>query len=54
MIVEWTKPMVDRFQVAYDEAVEADVDQFVFEGHELVTEYAKYLLEYLNERFKDA
>jgi hypothetical protein len=35
-------------QAAYDKAVTAGEDQFTFHGHELVTDYAKYLLEYLN------
>ena len=53
-MIAWTQPKMDRLQVAYDQAVAAGDDEFKFEGLELVTEYAKYLLQYLKEDFKDA
>lgn len=52
--VQWSKEKMDRLQVAYDKADAAGDDEFVFEGIDLVTDYAKYLLEYLNEEFKHA
>ena len=36
---------------AYQHAVETERESFEFEGHELLTSYAKYLLEYLSTRF---
>lgn len=35
---------------AYGKAVEAKLEQFTFDGHEFVTAYAKYLLEYLDTK----
>ena len=28
-------------------------ENFIFEGHELYIEYAKYMIEYLKDKFKD-
>jgi len=50
--VSFDKAKMDQLQVAYDKAVAAGDDQFVFEGHELLTQYAKYLLEYLETKLK--
>lgn len=44
-------PKRDRLRKAYSDAVEQKLDQFTFEGHEYVTGYAKYLLEYLDMQF---
>lgn len=41
--VEDLKPL----KKAYDQAVKDGKDYFVYKGTELVTSYAKYLLEYL-------
>ena len=53
-MIQWTKEKMTRLQGAYDKAVAAGDDEFDFEGLELVTDYTKYLLEYLNEEFKNA
>jgi hypothetical protein len=45
--IMFDKPKAQRLQKAYDAAVKAGADQFTFEGNEFVTNYAKYLLEYL-------
>ena len=37
----------ERLQLRYNEAVANNEEQFVFEGHELLTAYAKYLLQFL-------
>ena len=41
--------MLERFKVAQQAAVSMNADTFVFDGHEFVVSYAKYLIEYLNE-----
>jgi hypothetical protein len=41
-------PMRERLRKAYAAAVEAKQEVFTFEGHEFVTWYAKYLLQYLD------
>jgi hypothetical protein len=41
--------MLERFKVAQQAAVSMKADTFVFDGHEFVVSYAKYLIEYLHE-----
>ena len=47
---DWKSVSVNprKLQSAYDKAVAEGLDQFTFEGNEYVTQYAKYLLEYIN------
>jgi len=46
--LEFDEDRKNRLQKAYDKALVEKKDMFVFEGHEFVTKYAKYVLEYLN------
>lgn len=46
-MINWNRPMLERFKAAYKEAVENDQIAFTFDGNEFVTGYAKYLIEYL-------
>lgn len=41
----------DRLQLRYNTAVTDKEAEFTFEGHGLVTAYAKYVLEYLDGQF---
>lgn len=41
-----------QLKKAYDKAVKDGVDQFIFEGSELVTKFAKYLLEHMRNVLK--
>ena len=43
---DWEK--LNRLKTAYNNAVKSGQNSFIFEGHELLTNYAKYLIEYLN------
>lgn len=36
----------DAFKEAYNKAVEEDKHDFFFNGHQFLTSYAKYLIEY--------
>jgi len=45
-------PMLNRLKKAYDKATSESKDMFAFEGNDYITNYAKYLIEYLEERFK--
>jgi hypothetical protein len=38
---------INKLQKKYDNAVKNKVDVFMYEGKEVLTTYAKYLLEYL-------
>lgn len=42
----------DELRVAYNKAAAAQHESFVFEGNEWHTQYAKYMLEYLDTRFE--
>lgn len=50
--MDFNKDKVKSLRKEYDKAVKEGKDVFVFEGQELVTNYAKYLLEYLEPKFK--
>lgn len=50
--ITWNRPMLARFKKAYNKAVEDKVETFVFDGHEFVPAYAKYLIEYLTGQLK--
>lgn len=41
-----------RLKNDYKNAVDNSKDTFMFQGKELLTEYAKYLIEYLTLKFK--
>jgi hypothetical protein len=47
---DYTK--LKKLQKCYDKAVAKNEKQFTFEGAVLLTDYAKYLLEYLNMAIK--
>jgi len=34
----------------YKKAVEKEQEIFIFQGHKLLTQYAKYIIEYLNSK----
>lgn len=47
--IVFTPEKRDQLRAAYNQAVENNEDIFVFEGNELVTDYAKYLLMHLDD-----
>jgi hypothetical protein len=53
-MIVFTPELVRALQVAYDKARDAGTESFMFEGHELLVGYAKYLLEYLRTQFPGA
>lgn len=46
--VSFTAQKREELRVAYAQAVAAKKEQFTFEGHELLVDYAKYLLQFLD------
>jgi hypothetical protein len=48
--ITWTKPMFKRFKKAYADAVAAQQANFVFDGHDFLVSYSKYLIEYLESK----
>lgn len=51
--ITYTKESVERLRGRYREAVACGENEFVFDGKEYVTDYAKYMLEYLEGVFSD-
>jgi hypothetical protein len=51
--VTYTKESVERLREGYKEAVACGKNEFVFDGKEYVTDYAKYMLEYLEGVFSN-
>jgi hypothetical protein len=49
--INFTHQKVIDLRRAYTQAVETEQEIFVFEGHTLLTDYAYYLLEYLEPKF---
>ncbi len=47
--IAWDKEKLDRLKIAYDNS--NGLESFVFEGQEFLRDYAKYLIEYLEDQF---
>ena len=43
---------INKLQKKYDNAVKNNIDVFTYDGAEILTSYAKYLLEYLKNGAK--
>lgn len=46
------KSTFSRLKNEYQNAVDTSKNTFMFDGHELLTNYAKYLIEYFTPMFK--
>lgn len=44
--INWTRPKLEQFRAEYSKHPDRDAT-FMFEGHEFLVGYAKYLIEYL-------
>ena len=51
--IAWTPDLLHHFKTAYQTAVDQDEKDFNFEGHYFVRDYAKYLIQFLEEPFKE-
>lgn len=51
--MEFTRKRYLNLKRLYEDAIKNNKPQFKFYGHELLTSYAKYLLEYLKFKFDD-
>jgi len=47
----FTRKSFERFRAEYQLARDAQQDSFMFEGHEVLVAYAKYMIEYLEAKF---
>jgi hypothetical protein len=43
---------IEKLREAYNKAVEEKKEEFAFDGFPLVTQYVKYLLEYIDSQSK--
>lgn len=50
--ITFDEPKLKRLKESYQQAIKDKKDSFIFEGHELLTSYAKYMIEYLEDKFK--
>ncbi|MBA3548822.1 MAG: hypothetical protein H0T76_20255 [Nannocystis sp.] len=48
--IVFTPAKIVALRTAHDAAVTGGQEQFKFEGHDVLTDYARYLLEYLKNR----
>ena len=48
--VTWDRPKLERLKRAYKQAQEQGHTQFTFDAAPVLVAYAKYLIEYLEER----
>lgn len=48
--ITFDRPTYMKLKRAYNKARDENRESFTFEGHELLVSYAKYLIEYLEDR----
>jgi hypothetical protein len=48
--ITFTHETFKSLKSEYKNAVENNKEIFIFQGHELLTAYAKYMIEYLNSK----
>lgn len=49
-MITFTREKVNKFKRAYNKAVKEKKESFIFNDREVLTSYAKYMIEYLNTR----
>ena len=51
--IDFTSPkMIEQLKTAYDKAVHEKAETFMFEGNEILTAYAHYMIQYLELEMK--
>lgn len=50
--IVFTPEKLELLKKAYQQAVDQKQQEFIFDGNEYVVGYAKYLIEYLTDKFK--
>jgi hypothetical protein len=51
-VLQWTRPMLTRFEKEHRKARDTRLDKFTFDGHDFDTSYAQYLIEFLKTEFQ--
>ena len=49
----FTLDTYQRLKVAYNTALQNNLEVFTFDNHDLLTDYAKYVIEYLTPKFEN-
>ena len=50
--LSFDKVTYQRLKKEYQKSVDNKIEVFIFDGHELLTAYAKYMIEYLKSKFE--
>lgn len=50
--INFDKNKYENLKMKYQKSVDSQQDMFIFEGHQFLTAYAKYVLEYLSPIFE--
>lgn len=48
----FTLDTYQRLKNEYNKSVQNNLEVFTFDNHELLTDYAKYMVQYLSEKFE--
>lgn len=51
--IKLTKSKIRELKIAYNEAKKNKKEIFIFDGEEILTSYAKYLIEYVNTYYNE-
>ena len=51
--LNFDKPLYEKFKKAFADAKAAGQTQLIFDGNNILTDYAKYMLEYLKPKFEE-
>jgi len=51
-IINWTPEKLAELKRLQAHALETKQDQFKFQGHDMLVDYAKYLIQFLEAEFK--
>jgi hypothetical protein len=50
--IEFTPEKLKKFEELYNTTIEAGEETFTFEGREVLVDYAKYMIEYLDDKLR--
>ena len=50
--IQISKSELDNLRLAHKKAEKDNIDKFIFQGRVILTSYAKYLIRYLEDKFK--
>lgn len=51
-VINWTRPMLERFKLIITKANQAKAENIMFDGHEFNVAYGLYLIEFLDGKLQ--